>query len=206
MYDQFNKLKTIKKRTIINAAIQEFVKNGFDHASTNEIVKKANISKGSLFNYFKSKKDLYVYLVDHCVQVIEAFYNDIDLNERDLFKRIENIGYQKLSIQKKSPHVFDFLASAVQEDSNEVKELIDEKVGPIYGRGFEHIYDNIDDSKFREGLDIEKAVEILTWTMFGFAEKGIFEMDTFKNSNEFGEQYFKQWQKYAEILKKSFYK
>src|SRR5690625_5871532 len=46
MYDQFNKLKTIKKRTIINAAIQEFVKNGFDHASTNEIVKKANISKG----------------------------------------------------------------------------------------------------------------------------------------------------------------
>ncbi|WP_442961067.1 helix-turn-helix domain-containing protein [Pseudogracilibacillus sp. SO30301A] len=34
----------------MNAAIMEFVQSGFERASTNEIVKRANISKGSLFN------------------------------------------------------------------------------------------------------------------------------------------------------------
>ena len=36
----------------------EFAQSGFEKASTNEIVKRSNISKGSLFNYFNSKKDL----------------------------------------------------------------------------------------------------------------------------------------------------
>ncbi|HLQ71518.1 MAG TPA: TetR/AcrR family transcriptional regulator [Bacillota bacterium] len=98
IHSRFNNLKPEKQNIIMNAAIEEFVQNGFDKASTNEIVKRANISKGSLFNYFNSKKDLYVYLVEHGVQVIERFYERIDVSETDLFKRIENIGLQKLHI------------------------------------------------------------------------------------------------------------
>lgn len=206
MYENFNRLKATKKKQIINVSIQEFVKNGFDHASTNEIVKQAGISKGSLFNYFNSKKELYSYLIDHSVEVIENFYQEIDLTEADLFNRIEKIGYQKLSIQQESPHVFDFLASVVQEESVDVKELITEKISPIYGQGFERIYQDIDYSKFREGVDIDKAIEILNWTMMGFGEKGIKQIDTFENSDQFGKHYFEEWQRYAEMLKESFYK
>ena len=187
-------------------AIQEFVKNGFDHASTNEIVKQAQISKGSLFNYFYSKKGLYLYLIEYGIQVIQSFYEEIDLSETDLFKRIENIGFQKLSIHQNFPHAFDFLASAIQEESAQVKEEIEEKITPIYKKGLEIIYDNIDYSKFREDIDVDKAIEILNWTMFGFAEKGIQRIDTFENTSQFGEMYTKEWNIYADMLKKSFYK
>src|SRR5699024_4336460 len=112
MYSNFHKLNEDKRELIINAAINEFVQKGFDQASTNKIVQSANISKGSLFNYFYSKKDLYIYLIDYGIQVIDDLYDQIDLSETDLFKRIENIGLQKLRIQKKYPHVFDFLASS----------------------------------------------------------------------------------------------
>lgn len=206
MYERFNRLKEANKKLIINVSIQEFVKNGFDYASTNAIVKQAGISKGSLFNYFNSKKELYSYLIDHSVQVIEDFYQEIDLTETDLFKRIENIGYQKLKIQQQSPHVFDFLASAVQEESADVKELIDKKISPIYDQGVERIYQNIDYSKFRSGIDIDKAIEILNWTMMGFGEKGIKQIDTFEHIDQFGKHYFEEWQRYAEMLKESFYK
>jgi len=184
----------------------EFVQSGFEKASTNEIVKRANISKGSLFNYFNSKKDLYVYLIEYSVQIIELIVEQIDLNETDIFKRIENIGLKKLHTQQKFPQVFDFLVSTKQEESAEVKEIIKQKVEPIYDKSKKKMYEQIDYSKFREGIDIEKAIEILNWTMFGFGEKGLKQINTFEHISEFGEQYLKEWGSYSEILKYSFYK
>lgn len=206
IYSMFHNLHAEKRTKIRNAAIKEFVHNGFEKASTNEIVKNANISKGSLFNYFHSKKDLYVYLIEYGIQVIESFYDQIDLSETDLFKRIENIGLQKLHVHQSFPHVFDFLASSIQEEAAEVKDVIKQKVDPVYDKGTEKIYKNIDYSKFREDIDIEKAIEIMAWTMFGFGEKGLKQINTFENSREFGDLYLKEWESYAKILKYSFYK
>ncbi|HLT56032.1 MAG TPA: TetR/AcrR family transcriptional regulator [Bacillota bacterium] len=202
----FLKLKEEKKELIIHAAMNEFIRNGFENASTNEIVKNANISKGSLFNYFNSKKDLYIYLFDYGIGVIETFYQMIDLQETDVFKRIENIGVQKMYIQKKYPLVFDFLASTNKEDSPEVKDLIKDKRESVYKRGLEIMYQNIDYSKFRDDIDIEKAMEILNWTMFGFSDKAIEQIDTFADSEKLGERFIQEWKQYAKILKYSFYK
>lgn len=184
----------------------EFAQSGFEKASTNKVVKRANISKGSLFNYFNSKQGLYIYLIEYCVQIIEQIVEEIDLNETDIFRRIENIGLKKLRIQQKFPQVFDFLLSIKQEESFEVKEIIKQKVDPIYDKSLTKMYAGLDYSKFREGIDIEKAIEILNWTMFGFQEKGIKQIDTFENISDFGKQYFKEWKSYSEILKYSFYK
>lgn len=202
----FHKLKKEKKEMIINAALKEFVRSGFDRASTNEIIKDAKISKGSLFNYFNSKKDLYIFLIEYCIQIIQSLYEQIDLNETDIFKRIENIGLQKLQIQKKFPLAFDFLASCSQEESPEVKAIINDKVNSIFHEGTELMYKNIDYSKFREDIAIDKAIEILNWTMFGFGQKAIQQISSFENVSEFADQYFKDWENYTRILKYSFYK
>jgi len=140
------------------------------------------------------------------LQIIDQIVEQIDLNETDIFKRIENIGLKKLHIQQKFPQVFDFLASSQQEESAELKEIIKQKVEPIYDQSTEKLYENIDYSKFREGIDIEKAIEILNWTMFGFGEKGLKQINSFENISEFGEQYLKEWKSYSEILRDSFYK
>lgn len=202
----FNNLHSDKQNEIINATIKEFVRTGFEKASTNEIVKAANISKGSLFNYFKSKKGLYIYLIEYSVQIMEEIIEHIDLNETDIFKRIENIGLKKFFIQQKYPQVFDFLVSTKQEESIEVREKIKQKIDPIYDKSMEKMYEQIDYSKFREGIDIEKTIEILNWTMLGLGEKGLNQINTFENVSEFGEQYLEEWKSYAEILKYSFYK
>lgn len=206
IYTLFNNLDTEKQQIIINAAIGEFVQSGFDKASTNMIVKKAYISKGSLFNYFTSKKDLYIYLIDYGVQLIHRLNEQIDVSETDLFKRIEDVGLQKLYIQQQYPQVFDFLASTKQEESTEVKAIIKEKLAVVYDESIEKLYEGIDYTKFRDGIDIDKAIEILNWTMFGFGEKGIKQMNTFENIAEFGKHYLDEWKQYADLLKQSFYK
>lgn len=200
---QFNNLNPEKKERIINAAIKEFVQSGFEKASTNKIVEEARISKGSLFNYFSSKKDLYLFLIDYGVQVIESIYKQIDMSETDIFKRIEKIGLIKLQIQKRYPQVFDFLTSLSEEDSVEVKDEINKRTDSIFEEGLEKIYENIDFSKFREDIDIQKAIDILNWTMLGFGEKAVKQINSFE---EVGEEFLNEWESYAKILKYSFYK
>lgn len=206
IYSKFNNLKPEKQKQIINAAIKEFVRNGFEKASTNEIVKRANISKGSLFNYFNSKKDLYLYLIEYSSKAIVNLNEEIDLSETDLFKRIERVALQKFYVQQKYPQAFEFLASTKQEESVEVKDIIKQRLNPIYNQAINRLYKDIDYSKFREGVDIEKAIEILNWTMFGVGEKGLKELFTFDDIGRFGEKYLEEGNVYAELLKYGFYK
>lgn len=203
MNSLFKSLKIEKQERIINAAIKEFVQSGFDKASTNEIVKEAGISKGSLFNYFNNKKELYFYLIEHCVQVVEKIYDLIDLNEPDIFIRLEKLGFKKLEIQRKYPQVFDFLFSLTQEESDEVRSEIKQKIDSVFDQGIALVYEKIDYSKFRDDIDIQKAIEILTWTMRGFGEKAINQLSTME---EVGEEYLKEWEIYSKMLKDSFYK
>lgn len=89
VFEKFFNLDSEKQDRVINAAIKEFAQKGYDKASTNEIVKEAEISKGLLFHYFKNKKQLFLFLFDHCIQIItDDFYKKIDLTETDFFKRI----------------------------------------------------------------------------------------------------------------------
>src|SRR5699024_1865282 len=149
---------------------------------------------------------LYIYLINYSTQILENMYREIDLSEKDLFNRIENIGLQKLYVQQKHPEIFDFLKHSIQEESLEVKAIIEKKVDHIYENGRQKIFANIDYSKFRDDIDIEKAIEILNWTMSGFGEKGLQQIKSFENISDFGNQYLKEWHDYAQIIKKTYYK
>jgi len=203
MKQVFLNLDKEKQERIINAGLSEFASKGFQDASTNKIVNEANISKGSLFHYFNGKKDFYVYLIDYARELVEEMYEKFDGDEPDLFKRIERAGFIKLNYQKKSPKLFDFLVSTKTEDADEVKGYFKQRIAPFYKKGVRKLYENIDYSKFREDIDIEKAMEILTWTMFGFGEKSLNELSTFEHVEE---KYIEDWRTYSEILKRAFYK
>ena len=47
-----------KRNLLIQTSIELFTKNGFDHTSTASITKKAKVATGTLFHYFKNKKEL----------------------------------------------------------------------------------------------------------------------------------------------------
>ena len=59
--DKFLALSEKKQKTIINAALQCFGKFGYEKASINDIAVAAHISKASVFQYFGSKKQLYIF-------------------------------------------------------------------------------------------------------------------------------------------------
>jgi AcrR family transcriptional regulator len=59
----FFNLPADKRETIVNAAVDEFAEYGLENASTNRIVANSRISKGSFYQYFEDKQDVFMYLL-----------------------------------------------------------------------------------------------------------------------------------------------
>ncbi len=60
--DTFFNLPQDKRALICDVAVDEFAEYSFAQASVNRIVAKAGIAKGSFYQYFKDKQDLFLYV------------------------------------------------------------------------------------------------------------------------------------------------
>ena len=59
----FFNLPEEKREKIVNAAVDEFAEYGLENASTNRIVENSGISKGSFYQYFEDKQDVFMHLL-----------------------------------------------------------------------------------------------------------------------------------------------
>ena len=62
--ETFNNLPDEKRERILAFAIEEFAQNSYQSASISKIVRKADIAKGSFYQYFEDKKAFYRYLIE----------------------------------------------------------------------------------------------------------------------------------------------
>lgn len=59
----FFNLPEAKRQSIIDITIDEFAEHGFKNASISRIVARAGIAKGSFYQYFADKEDVFLYLI-----------------------------------------------------------------------------------------------------------------------------------------------
>ncbi len=60
----FHNLPEDKRQTVLDVAIDEFSQKDFSAVSITQIVERAGIAKGSFYQYFEDKRDLYLYLME----------------------------------------------------------------------------------------------------------------------------------------------
>lgn len=72
----FLNLPEEKRNTITNAAIEEFAEYGFEASSINRIVANSRISKGSFYQYFEDKMDVFKYLMDVIAKEKTEYFMD----------------------------------------------------------------------------------------------------------------------------------
>ncbi|MGR3279569.1 TetR/AcrR family transcriptional regulator [Acaryochloris marina NIES-2412] len=75
----FFNLPDRRRQNIINAAIDEFTNHSYESASISAIVNRAKIAKGSFYQYFQDKQDLYLYLVDQALEARNSFITTANL-------------------------------------------------------------------------------------------------------------------------------
>ncbi|MEE8241938.1 MAG: TetR/AcrR family transcriptional regulator [candidate division NC10 bacterium] len=66
--------KDRKRREILEAAMRVFSREGYHRAKMEAVAEEAGIGKGTVYEYFKSKTDLFLALHDHMLAELKAFY------------------------------------------------------------------------------------------------------------------------------------
>ncbi len=167
MFEKFESLADDKKKVILNSAMKEFVKGGYNKGSMNNVVENANISKGSLFYYFGNKKKLYLYLFEYCQNLtIENAYKHINCGETDFIRRMDHVIRCNVSLLKEYPLIYGFIRSCKQEKNENVTSEISLLITKSTETLFSGIYKNIDVSLFRKELDVNIATYSIKVTMF----------------------------------------
>ena len=196
---KFLSLETNKKDRIINAAMSEF-RYGYEKASTDAIVQKAGISKGLLFHYFDTKKDLYTFMVCYAMDVIQKDYFDmLNLAQQDILEGYWQTALLKMDISNRYPAIYDFINSVYihREDipCTEIADICTQQHEAVY----KELYNQCDTSKFRDDIDPRKAVNLLHWAINGFFQDA-------DMTNKDYEIFLEELRNYLDILRLCFYK
>ncbi len=171
-------MKKDKADQIINSAIKQFSKYGYQKTSIDSIVQDAGVSKGILFYHFKSKKELYLYLIQYIGDIyIEEVTNRFDTETTDFIEMLKNSTQIKLDIALRHPYTMEFFMRLLSEEEplKEVKDYLEKVQDMNSYELYHHIITKADVSKFRDGIDIHTAFKVATWISQGFLEEGKFQ-------------------------------
>ena len=91
--ETFFNLPEEKQALILEVALDEFASHSFDQASVNRIVARSGIAKGSFYQYFENKKDLYLYLLQRIGEAKLAYLAPVmgDAGQRDFFTLLRDL-------------------------------------------------------------------------------------------------------------------
>lgn len=200
-----------KRRLIIDAALKEFAK-GYGKANTAAIASRANISKGSLFHYFSSKKELYIFLIKYAMGVIMPEYEKAGrgMEGKDFLESLWQLTMVKMEMLKKHRELYEFMFSVLtsaQKDFPEEFQSLRNPAMEFMGR----VYAKADTSVIRDDIDPDKAYKLIMWMLTGYSDEIIAEMraggTTSMEDMEPGfQRLIDEWEEYLAILRKLFYK
>ncbi len=118
--DTFFNLKEEKRNKIFNVALKEFAVNDYNSASINNIVEEAGISKGSMYQYFTNKKDLYLYLLDQASHKKLKFISEhTEETTEDFFAMLKAMHLEGARFDLTHPKYSKLIINAMNESASE---------------------------------------------------------------------------------------
>lgn len=122
----FHNLPETKRRRLVDSAIDEFAAHAYPEASLDRIAARAKVSKGSLYQYFEDKADLYRHLV--LVELGARRSRTIADARPDgtFFERLEAMFLGGLAAFREDPRAAAFGARLYEDASPVTRELKDE--------------------------------------------------------------------------------
>ncbi len=175
MNEKFFDLNKEKQDRMINAALKIFARNGYRHASTDDIVREAAISKGLLFHYFDNKLGVYTFVYDYSVRyLLLELSTAVNAKETDLFTLMQQVECGKMHALRGYPYLQQFLNRA-QSENVSAALLATEESRLRLEEAYEAIYEKADLTGYASEADVRKLRKMLELTIKGLMNERILE-------------------------------
>lgn len=175
MNAKFFDLKKEKQDRMINAALKVFALHGYRHASTDDIVKEAAISKGLLFHYFGSKLGVYSFIYDYSVKYMALELSTaVSAKQTDMFEILKQQEFARMQAMKGYPYMQQFLNRSMSEDVEEAVNAVSE-MKTAYLLKNEELIGQMDFSFLPVGTDARKLLKMMDLTIKGVMTERFFD-------------------------------
>lgn len=181
-------LKRQKKENIIlDAAEEVFFPGGYDKAKMDDVAKACNMSKASLYFYFKSKEDIYMAITYRAFQeLIRRYYEIVDKNSHlNGAERVKMIfkGYAEFSLKFYHYHEALFYYMSLMRngelvDSGLTESIYYKKIQGIQNLPIKIVVDEIEDGKTDGSIKSKTPslnLYLTAWSLIaGFVKLSVF--------------------------------
>ncbi|MFW5993833.1 MAG: TetR/AcrR family transcriptional regulator [Halanaerobiaceae bacterium] len=128
----FFNLDKDKQKRIINAGIDEFSRNSFNDSSISNIIEKADIPRGSFYQYFADLKDFYKYMIGFIAERKIEFFNQSfgDMESLDTFEMIRELYRLGIKFAYNNPKIAaigNYFTGESDDLKNEIYQDFEEK-------------------------------------------------------------------------------
>ena len=182
----------LRKNQILDAAMEVITQNGYENSRMDDVVKSSNMSKGAIYWYYKSKKDLYLDLVNYWVMRYSDMVTKIIEKDQKASIQLKQILNYFIDEYEKDPEPFKALTefwSMAQKDDDFHKKV--QKVYAAFLEVIESIITNGKNSgEFKNvntriaALSIMINIETINWFTL-FDDHGVSAREYFNTLRDF---------------------
>jgi AcrR family transcriptional regulator len=126
-----DKEKLAREKDIISAAEKIFSEKGFDGTSMDEIAKEAEFTKRTVYQYFKSKEDLFFAVVLRCLKKLISHISRLNETHLNGYMKMQKGCKKFYEFYKTNPETFRIISywghvkKKLEEQDGKQKELLD---------------------------------------------------------------------------------
>ena len=128
-------LREQRKEQIMSAALNVISAKGYEQSRMDDIVSESDLSKGAIYWYYKSKKEIYLSLVDHWVSEYSS----------GMFEALEEIE----SASEKLKKLFHFFSDQFKNNPVTFKVLVEfwrmASLDNSFNKKLQHVYQDFQD-------------------------------------------------------------
>ena len=182
----------LRKNQILDAAMEVITRHGYENSRMDDVVKSSNMSKGAIYWYYNSKKDIYLDLVNYWVLRYSDMVSKILEKDQKASLQLKKIFSYFIDEYEKDPEPFKALTefwSMAQKDRDFRKKL-----QKVYGAFLDVIESIISNGKksgeFKNlatriaALSIMMNIETINWFTL-FDEHGVSAREYFNTLTDF---------------------
>ena len=126
-----------RRSQILRAARAVFIEKGFLAARVEDVAKRASLSKGAVYFYFASKRDLFMALVQEEHEATYSFLDQAEEDGRAAMVKLVDLGQKYLDYFAglKSPPRFFLMMCEQGIRDDEIREECQGRASAVCGRG-----------------------------------------------------------------------
>lgn len=150
------------KEKIIQAALQEFGQCGYETASTNNMCKQHDLSKGLLFHHYKNKDELFLVCVKRCFEALtERLKEALPEQVSDAKESLNEYFEARFEFFKAYPLYEQIFYTAIIHTPAHLKEEIEVCRAPLNQLNHNYLSKLLDQVALKEEYDRNTIIELL---------------------------------------------